>query len=349
VKTLVDAAPDDNPVATGCISDVECPAACEESTGKCVDAARVLWVSASGDDSGQCMKLAPCATLTRALELADPTRDFIRVENGDYHRALTVTKPVTISGTSAATPARITRDTLGTTIQVSGPGALSLETVRLVSPPGTGISTVANTKLSLFGVHVEGASGAGVVSYGATSVAQSVFEGNGRGIEAQQGTLVVSRSFFTQNQDWAIRVNGATYTITNSLFLENARGLLVDNTNQATSTISYCTFANTKNDDTIRCQGFSLGAAAVSNSIFSNNQRSLDPRCSATYSLFSNEVVSGQGNITGTPNFVSPTDFHLTATSPAIDAADPASTESIDYDGMMRPRGSGRDMGAYER
>jgi hypothetical protein len=348
VTTLVDAAPDDNPVTAGCIADVECPAACEESTGKCIDAARVLWVATTGDDSGQCMKPAPCATLARAIELADPTRDFIRVENGDYHRELTVTKAVTISGTSAATPARITRDTLGTTIQVSGAGALSLETVRLLAPPGTGISTAANVKLSLFGVHVEGASDAGIISYGATTVVQSVLEGNGRGIEAQQGTLVVSRSFFTQNQDWALRVNGATYTITNSLFLENARGLLVDNNNPAASKISYCTFVNTKNDDTIRCQGLAPNVT-VSNSIFSNNQRSLDPRCTATYSLFSNEVVSGQGNIIGAPSFVSATDFHLTAMSPAIDAADPASTETIDYDGMMRPRGSGRDMGAYER
>jgi hypothetical protein len=41
-------------------------------------------------------------------------------------------------------------------------------------------------------------------------------------------------------------------------------------------------------------------------------------------------------------------DFHLLATSPAIDRGDPASTNLIDFDGTPRPQGSGRDSGAYE-
>ncbi len=41
-------------------------------------------------------------------------------------------------------------------------------------------------------------------------------------------------------------------------------------------------------------------------------------------------------------------DFHLMAGSPAIDAADPAATLMLDYDGVLRPQGAGRDMGAFE-
>lgn len=42
-------------------------------------------------------------------------------------------------------------------------------------------------------------------------------------------------------------------------------------------------------------------------------------------------------------------DFHLMTGSPAIDAADPASTEPADHEGTPRPQGAGRDIGAFER
>jgi hypothetical protein len=41
-------------------------------------------------------------------------------------------------------------------------------------------------------------------------------------------------------------------------------------------------------------------------------------------------------------------DFHLRPGSPAVDAADPAAGESIDFDGVSRPQGAGRDIGAHE-
>jgi hypothetical protein len=50
------------------------------------------------------------------------------------------------------------------------------------------------------------------------------------------------------------------------------------------------------------------------------------------------------------PRFVNAAqgDFHLMAGSPAIDAADPTATLSTDYDGVSRPQGAGRDLGAFE-
>jgi hypothetical protein len=41
-------------------------------------------------------------------------------------------------------------------------------------------------------------------------------------------------------------------------------------------------------------------------------------------------------------------DFHLTTGSPAIDAADPAATDAVDFEGTARPQGAGRDIGAFE-
>jgi hypothetical protein len=41
-------------------------------------------------------------------------------------------------------------------------------------------------------------------------------------------------------------------------------------------------------------------------------------------------------------------DFHLQMSSPAIDAADPAATDAVDFDGTARPQGARRDIGAFE-
>jgi hypothetical protein len=41
-------------------------------------------------------------------------------------------------------------------------------------------------------------------------------------------------------------------------------------------------------------------------------------------------------------------DFHLLAGSPAADVADPTVVISDDFDGLPRPQGNGRDLGAFE-
>ncbi|MGH7508906.1 MAG: right-handed parallel beta-helix repeat-containing protein [Gemmatimonadales bacterium] len=49
------------------------------------------------------------------------------------------------------------------------------------------------------------------------------------------------------------------------------------------------------------------------------------------------------------PRFVSRTDFRLRSDSPAIDSALPLAEVTRDADGVVRPRGDGYDLGAYER
>ena len=79
---------------------------------------------------------------------------------------------------------------------------------------------------------------------------------------------------------------------------------------------------------------------------------------SIDYSCTTPAPGSGTGNVTNEPMFVSydgnPMDFHLATGSPCIDAGDPLSTVTNDYDGVRRPNdgngdGTNRvDMGAYE-
>ncbi len=51
------------------------------------------------------------------------------------------------------------------------------------------------------------------------------------------------------------------------------------------------------------------------------------------------------------PGFVSAStyDFHLLASSPAVDSGALETEDPFDFDGCTRPRGSGFDMGAFER
>jgi len=80
------------------------------------------------------------------------------------------------------------------------------------------------------------------------------------------------------------------------------------------------------------------GTVAVSHSDLWNNTASLVP---ATLACADCLAVD--------PRYVSATDFHLQANSPAVDAgAGPAGVPDHDRDGRGRPAGSGYDLGAYE-
>ena len=70
--------------------------------------------------------------------------------------------------------------------------------------------------------------------------------------------------------------------------------------------------------------------------------------CSVRFSAVDGVGATGEGNIAGVPAFVGGGDFHLAAGSAGIDAADPASTATIDIDREPRPLRDGYDMGADE-
>jgi hypothetical protein len=71
--------------------------------------------------------------------------------------------------------------------------------------------------------------------------------------------------------------------------------------------------------------------------------------CAWTYSDIG-QGGTGATNINADPLFVNVLqgNFHIQATSPARDAADPAATLAVDFDGDPRPQGARSDMGADE-
>jgi len=61
-------------------------------------------------------------------------------------------------------------------------------------------------------------------------------------------------------------------------------------------------------------------------------------------------TITASQNLTTDPKFLNPfaNDFHLTASSPAIDAGLTLSDVTTDFDGISRPQGNASDIGAYE-
>jgi len=151
-------------------------------------------------------------------------------------------------------------------------------------------------------------------------------------------------------------LNNASPSFTNCNITDNAAlllggGFYCDN---SPITVMNCTIA--RNMAPLRA-GFSLNnsPAIITNSIVWGNL--FDPQIgyvgsipAITYSDIQNGY-SGTGNIDQDPLFVDEVggDYHLQGTSPCINTATSTGAPASDWDGDVRPNGSGFDMGADER
>jgi len=88
----------------------------------------------------------------------------------------------------------------------------------------------------------------------------------------------------------------------------------------------------------------------ITNSILFDSDVFLFDDCSEwvmTYSIDNRFQREGEGNLFCDPLFAGENDYHLLATSPAIDAGTAVDLQT-DIEGTRRPQGSGYDIGAYE-
>jgi len=252
---------------------------------------------------------------------------------------------------------------------------LALTHVTIDGYQGLGVSSSAGGVLVVAQSTLSRNTGGGVSfsAGGIVTLSQSTFSNNlGGGILVSAGGLLkISQSTFSKNAGGGIRISDSQFDITNIFIVGNGSlvsvfgGVRVDATavmSAGVHRIDFNTIATNLGpggaDLGIAC-GTVLTPLTFSNNIIYGNvtagggrQISGSVNCATSYSDIGPDPAAGNGNINADPMFVDAAqgNFHLMASSPAKDAADPSATLGNDFDGDARPEPQrGRcDMGADE-
>jgi hypothetical protein len=127
-------------------------------------------------------------------------------------------------------------------------------------------------------------------------------------------------------------------------------------------TVSFSTVVNSQikcGSAAPRCAGGSDVGSCMNNTIIFNGlggapSDTVQPGgCTASYSIIfpQSTALTGTNNKYGVNpmfKYFAGADYHITSGSMAIDAADPAAANFIDFDGVQRPQGARSDIGAFE-
>lgn len=333
---------DDCPLSSACLPD-----------GSCASTTDVAYVDPVRGGGNMCTSSMPCKKVSDGLATSRPyikiigTIDEAVVVNGG--RVVTfLADPTTVLTRTAGTGAVLTVQDDGTSLSLYDltihNGQNSPSGIGCLIPPGSGSPT-----LSLTRVAVTGNVGAGItVSGGMLTISRSTISGNaGGGILISGSQFDITNSFVTANGSLMSGVGGidisqilaaGTHRLDFNTIASNGSSISIPvNTGVNCSTIgtplvfdSDIIYGNAVNGG-----GQQLGGSAM---------------CSATYSDVGPGTVAAATNINADPMFMDAGqgNFHLMATSPAKDMADPNATLNIDVDGDVRPQGSRRDIGADE-
>ncbi len=127
------------------------------------------------------------------------------------------------------------------------------------------------------------------------------------------------------------------YIINNTIYNSNHRGIYINNFNVRNIYI--------RNNI---CSQNQLAQIALKPP--SGNNEPIDSVYIENNLIYGTNINHGIFPVFGNPGFVNASagDFHLLATSPAIDKGTAVDAPSVDFDSVMRPRGGQYDIGAYE-
>jgi hypothetical protein len=354
----------------GCTADAECASQTCLPDGACADVGSVLYAAADGSSASNCRAAKPCSLL-RAIDLIDATWSTIRLAAGTYVLATTLALP--FDAHLVGRGAVLERDGGGTgaTLAVAAGTDIALDYLDVRGgdgdPAGAGI-TCDQATLTAREVTLEGNAAAGLAGTGCTvTLAHARIASNrGFGVAIQGGSLAMTRSVVVGNQGGAIAIVRGEYELTNNVIVKNGNpatgsgGVAIGPIDTAGRHVfEFNTVAYNQSEP-----GIAPGVVCIavrtplvfSSSIVFGNATSAAPDqvegagCSWSYSDIGPLAVPGTGNLAVDPMFadLAQDDFHLQATSPLRDAADPMATVMDDIDGDSRPHDTGPDMGADE-
>lgn len=169
------------------------------------------------------------------------------------------------------------------------------------------------------------------------------------GIDILASSVNITNNVFFGLADKAISIGGAAKNVTISRNVIAGTNIAVAVKDESVALIDHSTIDDTETGVSAYVKGeFAQagGTVIVTNSILSRCHSAVlnyDSQSSITvqYTLSDSELLTGTGNVTGEPLFVSVQDrnYHLQMGSPAIDAGDPG--------GLFDNDGSRNDIGAY--
>lgn len=341
----------DSQTCRTCKLDSECPSEACADDGTCVPADGVAYVSPSGGDSGTCTAMAPCGTFNYTFGKMSSTRTHLVVATGTYPAGVVATSimtqapSITIHGNGATIGAAtgigetlrndngivlIVRDLTILKGQDQTIGAHSSMTLERVVVNG---NVDAFAQLSMRNVQVIISDGRFAVSLntGSTlSIQQGVISGGGiRSVATTdpRPSFNASNMIIHSTPQLALKLQGVTGTV-------------------RSSTIAYSGDAAGTGVYAIDCGAVGFDSSIIWAPGSSTARPPLDPLCRVTNSIVGPTKVGSSPN--SDPLFVNPTtkDFHIKATSPAVDGV--ATGPSLDFEGDTRPKGASFDLGADE-
>jgi len=354
----------------GCAADEECASeVCDTANGKCALDSDVAYASPTGSDAAPCTRGERCS-ITHAFAVTTPTRRIVKLASGTYSAALTISdKSVRVLGTGA---------TLST--PPSGLPPFSVKSNGTLEVLGLAIRHPFAT--SEAAIRCEGTATAVVLDQVTIDSDEFGFLGNPCSSVTIRNSRLHTRKFgLLENGSMDIertRIDGvgiivasgssSSVRLTNSVVAINGGtdgpfGYSVFGAPLGTVFVSFSTVVTPTPVKCAASTAFCSGAPqglCLDNSIIYNpsigapNNTVTGTGCQANYTLMfpQQTALPGANNKLGVdPKLLDAQngDFHLAAGSPAIDAADPAAGNPTDFDGLARPQGSARDIGAYER
>lgn len=325
----------------GCVIDDDCMSGVCLPSRSCAVDDNILYAKPDGTGT-LCTSAEPC-TLTTAVEQLSIVRHIIKLASGDYSDP-----PLSID------------ETFG--VQILGRGAV------YEPPDGSGDAiTATGANLEIVGLRIQDAdlssvrcTGPGVLTLQEVVLEQSA----GRGVIATGCNVSIKRSDLSKHPQGAISLTGGQHEIRNNMIHDNGNSDLETGAVQIVGgqgRLRFNTIVNTlsKAGNTrvggVACTELVAGGFAVAQNIIANygGGDAVGGNCTVRDNFIRATVAEA--------NFRSPTDFHLTAQSPAglglirddsstlvsLDCAE--GTGNIDdVDGQARPYADFCDRGADE-
>jgi hypothetical protein len=306
--------------------------------------AQVAYVDPAGSDNPTCAKATPCTKVASALATNRPYVKF----HGTTDEAVTVDIPGAM--TFLADPgAKLTRTSNGLLLEIRGASRLTIYDLEIsgasgLNNPGISMPTGNTATLALIRVTLSNNTGGGLSATGGTvTVSQSTVSGNtGGGLSISGAQFDLTNNFIVNNGSpgavfGGVRIDGiATSTGVHRLELDTITG------NQASAALTAG----------VTCSAIAVPLSFANSIVFGNGlaMQVEGTNCTWSYSDIGQALASGTGNINQDPMFVNPAqnDFHIQSGSPAKNAANPAATIRVDFDGNTRPQDGRSDMGADE-